>query len=340
MKPLLKIFLLIAINNLLISASHAQEKDPIRVKTAPIGEIAIYPERSTPAISISLNNSTLSAEIDARIDKFVAQVGEIIDIDNVLAHLDCSNYTLSLQQSEAKLTALESKLKLADQRMQRTHKLILKKAVAKEILDEHESEHTVLNAELKQIQIEIAMRKRNVSHCTIRSPFKALIIEQISSVGEFVQKETPILKVLDIDKMEVSARILNQDAQQIQNSNSLFFEHETISYPVTLRTIVQSINRNTRDREVRLHFLQDKALPGSTGKLVWTDNRLHIPHKLLVRRDNRLGVFIVANNIAKFYPMPKAQAGRANIIDLPADSQIVIKGHFALTDNASVNVIH
>lgn len=340
MQLLLKIFFLISINNMLIFTNHTQAEDTIRVKTAPIEAIAIYPERSAPAISISLNNSILSAEIDARINEFLAQVGDIIDTENTLVQLDCSDYTLALRQSKAKLTAIESRLELANQRMQRTRKLILKKSVATEILDEHESEYAVLNAELEQMQIEILIQARNVSHCAVRSPFRALVIEQISAVGEFVQEGTPILRVLDIDKMEVSAQILNRDVQQIQNSNALFFEHETTLYPVNLRTIVQSINRNTRDREVRLNFLQRNALPGSTGKLIWTDNRAHIPHNLLVRRNNVFGVFIVANNMAQFHPMPKAQAGRASIIDLPAASQIVIEGHFALTDKAAVDIVH
>ena len=324
---------------MLIFASYSQAEDTIRVKTASIETIAIYPERSTPAISISLNNSILSARIDTHINQFLAQVGDIMEKGSVLAQLDCADYALALQKSEAKLTALESKLALAEQRMQRTRKLILQKSVATETLDQHESEYAVFNAEFKQMQIEVSMQARNVSHCNIRSPFRALIIEQISSVGEFVHKGTPVLRILDIDQMEVSAQILNHDVQQIQHNKALFFTHEKTLYPVKLRTIVQSIDPNTHNREVRLNFLQQKALPGSTGKLIWTDNRAHIPHNLLVRRNNVLGVFIVANDIAKFYPMPKAQAGQANIIDLPADSQIVTEGHFALTDNVSVDIV-
>ena len=338
MKRLLQLSITIVTVFTLSATVYAEDK--ITVKTAKISEVAIYPERYAPATVVSLNESVISARIAARVDELSVRVGDIIEKGGVLARLDCEDYVLSHLESVARQEALETKRDLASRRVERTRQLILKQSIAEEILDERESDYAVLGAELRGNETEIKRKMLDQSRCTVLSPFHALVIERATAVGEFVSVGTALVKVMDIDEIVISAQVLSRDATQVSQASELYFEHDNTRYPVKLRSIVQAIDTETRNREVRLMFNDTHALPGATGRLIWRDERAHIPGDLLVRRNGKLGVFTVEGNIAKFNSMPTAQAGRASVTSLGNDINVVIEGHFSLKEAVPVDIVN
>ena len=65
---------------------------------------------------------------------------------------------------------------------------------------------------------------------------------------------------------------------------------------------------------------------------------MHIPAELLVKRGEQLGVFVNQNGSAHFQALPDAQSGRPAAISLPADTQIIITGQFALQEGVAIKV--
>jgi RND family efflux transporter MFP subunit len=338
MKRLLQLSLTIFTS--FIFSGSALAADKVIVKTAKVAEVAIYPERSAPAKVVTLNESVISARIAAKVDEISVRVGDIIEKGESLAILDCSDYELSYRESVARLEALQTKRDLAKRRLERTRQLTIKQSVAEEILDERESDYAVLGSELKGIQAEIKMKKLDQSRCTVTSPFRALVVERASAVGEFVNVGTALVKVMDIDNTEISAQVLSRDSKQVSHASELYFEHDGVRYPVKLRSIVAAINTETRDREVRLTFNDAQTIPGATGKLYWRDERAHIPGELLVRRNGELGVFTIEGSVAKFNSMPTAQAGRASATSLSKDARVVTEGHYSLKESIPVEIVN
>ena len=333
MKITLLFFLLFSLVSTSILAT-----EKINVSVAKISDIAIYPERSAPATVISLNDSTVSALIAAQVEALPVRVGDIVEKGSMLAKLDCAEYELSIKESRARLDGLDAQIKLAKRRLDRTKKLTLKQSVAEEILDERESDLAVLNTQYRAAKATLQMANLNQSRCDVTSPFRALISERTSAVGEYANTGTALVKIIDIEQLEISAQVFSRDIEQIEHSNELYFEHGDIRHPLKLRTVSPAINTETRNREVRLLFINGPALPGAAGKLVWRDKRAHIPGDFLVNRDGSLGIFTLENNIARFIPVPLAQAGRASPTSIPIDTPIVIEGHFSLKEDDPVNV--
>ncbi|MEM6998656.1 MAG: efflux RND transporter periplasmic adaptor subunit [Pseudomonadota bacterium] len=316
----------------------AEEK--INVNMATIADVAIYPERSAPATVISMNESTISARITAEVKELPVRVGDIVESGSTLAKLDCSDYKLASRESNARIAALKAQIELAKRRLERTKTLTLKQSVSEELLDERESALAVLNADIRGARADLEMAKVNESRCIVSSPFRALIVERNSAVGQFTNIGTALVKIMDIEQLELSAQAFSHDTQQISNSDNLVFEHAGKRYPVKLRTVIPAINTETRNREVRLLFESETALPGAAGKLLWRDTRAHIPGEFLVRRNGELGVFSIKDNVAHFISIPSAQAGRASPTTLPIDTPLVIEGHFSLKESDTVSVIN
>ncbi|MBL1142729.1 MAG: efflux RND transporter periplasmic adaptor subunit [Proteobacteria bacterium] len=333
----MKQFIALFLPVLLIS-NNVLAENKITVNMATIADVAIYPERSAPATVISLNESTISARITAQVEELPVRVGDIVEAGSTLAKLDCSDYKLASRESRSRIEALNAQIELAKRRLERTKKLTLKQSISEEILDERESDLAVLNADIRGAKADLEMAIVNESRCIVSSPFRALVVERSSAVGQFTNIGTALVKIMDIEQLELSAQAFTQDTEQISNSNDLVFEHAGKRYPVELRTVIPAINTETRNREVRLLFKNGTALPGAAGKLLWRDTRAHIPGEFLVRRNGELGVFSIKNNVAHFISIPTAQAGRASPTTLPIETPLVIEGHFSLKEADNVSV--
>jgi RND family efflux transporter MFP subunit len=327
---------ILTIISLLFGINQLTAEELVSVKTATLAEIAIYPQRSAPATVISLNVTGVAAEIPAKIEVITVRVGDIVEKDQLLIELNCIDYKLEQAEAEARLASLDARIELAKRRLKRTRKLTMKQSVSEELLDERESDLSVLRADRTAAKARFNLTRVHVATCIIKSPYRALVTERSSSVGNYAEVGRTLIMLLDIDQLEVSAQVYAQDAYQLETSEELLFEHDDSTYPLELRSILPSINSVTRNREIRLLFQNDPALPGAAGKLIWRDERPHIPGNLIVRRDGELGVFAYDNNKVHFKTLPGAQAGRASPTEMASTTILVIEGHYSLNDNDAV----
>lgn len=302
------------------------------VRTLTLAEVAVYPGRSASATVVSLNEPIVSAQIRARVTDIPVRVGDQVEAKAPLARLDCADYQLASEFALAKIKALDARITLAMRRVKRTESLRKKQSISEEILDERQADLAVLQAEYRAAKAELDTAKLNESRCLVVSPFRALVVERLSSVGDFADNGHPLVKIIDLEKLEVSAQVFTQDAQYLDAAEKLYFEQGGRRYLLTLRSVLPSINTVTRNQEVRLIFAGDSALPGAAGKLYWQDVRPHVPANLLVKRDGQLGVFTIQEGRAQFIATPNAQAGRASPIELPLLTPLVVEGHLGLKE--------
>jgi len=320
--------------------SSASANELIQVRTELLENIASYPERSAPATVVSLNAAIISAEISARVIELPARVGDVVEAGTRLAGLDCTDYELAERRLLAGFDSLDARIDLAGKRLERTRLLRLQDSVAAEALDERISELAILEAEYRSAQVALDIARVNMARCHISSPFNALVTERSSAVGQYAVAGTPLIRILDINNIEISAQATTSDINQIESATRIYFTYSDGRYPVRIRAILPVINPETRNQEVRLLFNDTNAITGAAGKLIWFDPRPHIPASLLVQRHNQLGIFIHRNGSAEFHPVPGAQSGRSTPVNLPGNTELVIEGHYSLQDKVQVQVIN
>lgn len=328
---------MIVVLALMAMATVAQDAVPVRV--APLSTLALQPTRTAPATVVSNSDVDISAEIAARVVEFPLRVGDVADKGAVIVRLDCRDYELELDRARADLDVLQARLELARRRLERARELAARQSLAVEILDEREAERTVLAAEIAGNRARIAQATVAISRCTITSPFRALLRERGAPPGQYAQAGDVVARVIDVDDLELSAEVQLADVPAVTDSAELVFVTGDERYPVRLRVAVAAIDTETRSQELRLVFPAARPLNGSAGQLSWTDTRPHVPGMALIRRGDDLGLFLVVDGHARFVSVPAAQAGRASPVALPADSLIVVEGHYGLTDGQAVRLL-
>ena len=346
------------------------------VTVAPLSELALYPDRFAPATVISLNEPMLSAQITAQVAAVPVRVGDVVKAGKVLVELDCAEYSLGRESAQASLESSQARYELAKKNFERTQSLIAKKLISIEALDASNAEFDALAASLKSSKTTLKLNHLFESRCKITAPFDALVLDRMASVSQLVTPGTAVAHLLDLDTLEISAQIFSGDADKFNSSLPLFFEANDKRYPVQLNNLLAALDSATRNREARLVFTDEAALPGSSGKLRWQDPRPHLPANFLIERGGELGFFALSasantepsankessadkepsaskepsankepsNNLAskqgtaEFHALGLAQQGRMNPVDKPLELLIITESYSGLSDGDSLTV--
>lgn len=309
---------------------------PVSVSAQPLGELAIFPELRAPATVLSLNHSSISAEVSARIVEIPVQTGQLVDKGTVLVRLESRDYQLALERAQAGAALLAARRELADYELQRARSLSAKNVVSEQVLKQREAEVKSLQAEQDNQRILIRQAQRSLDKTILRAPFKAIINNKIAQLGEFSAAGTPLLQIVDTESLEVSARVQATLAGSLMTASQLELDTAGQRYPLELRTLIPLVENRAQTREARLGFVDQRALPGEAGELVWQNLQTHIPAELLVRRDGKLGIFIVTGNQTQFFSLDAAQEGRPAQTSLNPDTLLVTQGRFQIQDGDEV----
>jgi len=308
------------------------------VTQSTLTDIAIYPEVSIPATAISLNDAKISSEVRARVKKIPVLVGDKVKLGDVLVELNTKDSKLNLRRAEVALKGIESRLELAAYQFDQAQALFKNKAITDELLRKRQADLTSLQAEKETQTVNVEIAQQELNKCIVRAPFNAVVTERLAQEGELANPGTQLIRVVDISHIEVSAKIQPQDIYSFENAGRLEFKTSNSTYTLKLRKLTETIDPIQRNREARLLFTEKIALPGSTGTLRWKQTIPHIPANLIVRRDNKLGVFINQDNKAKFVEIKNTTEGRPGPVNLSLDSKVIINGRFSAQNGDDLTV--
>jgi multidrug efflux system membrane fusion protein len=319
------------------ATSNATDKhEPVRVETVRYGDVAYYPEHSTAAEVIASNDSTLSAEIAATVERIAHDTGERVDAGDVLVTLDCRSYNLQLQQARALNDANRAQYENAQQLFTSAELLQKQHNISKELYNQRLADSKRLKAETRNSEAGVEQAKIAVEKCAVKAPYDGYISERVVDVGELVQPGTPLLRLVAADKGLIEAQISTPEYDSFRDGTDHRFVYNGTAYEVTITSLLPVIDSNYRTHKARLAFIGDAAPAGSQGKLSWKDNTLALPSNLVVKRGERSGVLLNDDGIVEFVPIANYIEGHPATIELESDAAIITTGRFGLNAGDAV----
>lgn len=323
---------------LFVAATGGLRAEPaVVVRTHALGTLTEPLVLSAPANVVSLADSRLSVELTARLDSLPVRVGETVDAGTVLARLDCSRYAWTRRQLAAQLDALDARHRNALRQRERARSLQRQRTLADEVVDERETAAEDLAAQIEAQQAALALARRDEALCVVEAPFAGVIVERYASEGELLNPGTPLLRLLDTGRTEVSAHVLEADVDSLARDGALYFRATTGPvYAVTIRSLPPVVDAVTGTREVRLGFSDARPPVGSRGRLEWSAGPA-LPAAYLVRRDGAVGVLAAMQGHARFVPIPGALEGQpALVAALDVALPVIVEGRLGLSDGDAI----
>ncbi len=319
--------------------SDISRSDAVNVSTVALGEVLVTPVYSAPASVIARNNPRIAAEIDARIRSIEVEVGDRADTGDALVHLDCRRYDSALDAAEAELRRASAQHRFADRQLVRARNLKKSKNISDELLDQRRTDLAVGEAELAAREESVRQAALNVGHCTVSSPFDAVITERLISVGDYATHGTALLGLIETQGQDVAVELRHEQIESFLAARNLILESNGGRFPLTLRALLPAADTVTRTREARLDFTREAALPGTAGRVIWQGVDPLLPPGYLVRRQGMLGVFAAEQGSARFIPMPPAEEGRPVKVELPPELRLITDGRQRLSDGDAINTL-
>ena len=225
MKPRLSPWLLLC----LVSVVAWADGIPIRIQ--PLGELLRKSEFSAPATVEPLNAPSLAAEISARIETIPVHIGDQVVKGDVLVELDCRSHRSKLQAAQAGLQRIEAQLNFADDQLKRAKDLKAKRSISEELLDQRRMELLVARADRQNQQELIRQAQLDVERCTVSAPFESVVTERLAQVGGLASPGTPLLNLVQLDDLEVSAELRGSEANGLKQVQTVNFDYAGNRYP-------------------------------------------------------------------------------------------------------------
>ena len=322
----------------LLLTLNAQAETPVSAE--PVSALVFYPEFSAPAEVISKQDAFLSAQISAQLEKIHAQVGDQVAAGDTLVELDCALYQAQLNTQRAALGEIDVQLSLASDQYTRAKRLNEAGNLGEEGLQQRATELEALQARRVVQEQQVKVAQISVDRCVVTAPFAGVVTERAAQLGALAAPGSPLMRLVQLADAELSARV--PPTQSFSENQLLKFDYLNRDYPAQLRVVLPVVDSRQRTQELRLTFPEQLPPPGAAGRLLWQASQPHLPAELLVRRQQgeawKLGVMVVVDGTAVFYPAENAIEGQPFATDLPKDSMIITDGRLLVREGEAVSL--
>jgi RND family efflux transporter MFP subunit len=225
--------------------ARAGDEDGRPVKVEAVREETIRRTVEVVATLAAEAEVTVSSETDGRVSRLLADLGDHVAADQVLVELDREKQEYNVEGERAALASAlarygaedsghlppvdrtpdvqkaQAELVQARQSYERAEELHKRQLVPKQTLDDAESAlrskqavyaSSLQNAKNLRADIDAttaAMRlsERELRDTSIRAPFAGSVQRRMVSLGEFVKNQTPVMSVVKMDPLKVTAEI-------------------------------------------------------------------------------------------------------------------------------------
>jgi RND family efflux transporter MFP subunit len=309
--------------------------------TAPLAAVVVVPAQLTrlaPQIAlagtvVSRNDSHLAADVEGRV-AWVAEVGVVVAAGDVVARLDDSVAATQLASDKANVARLAAQLRYDRAQAERMQNLFTQNAISKSSRDQATSTRDVDTAALAQAQATLTKSQYQYDHDNIRAPFAGRVAARLINPGEYATAGKEILRLVDIQSLEVSAQAPIDAAQFIHEGLGLATQIENKSTVAAVRAIVPVGDQLSRTVEIRLVLAPGSALVGDSAKVMVPTaaprDTIAVPRDALLLREDATYVFKLDRKNAALRVAVETGSSDGNMVEVkglisPGD-RVIVRG--------------
>lgn len=309
---------------------------------------------------------TLTAErqarLSARADGLVATVhvdaGDQVEAGQVLLELDAAVAQQALLRSRAQAAEAAAVVREAQRLVTEAQRLVDYNAIATTELGARTAALDLARAAEESARASAREQEEIVARHRLPAPFAGVLAEKLTESGEWVQRGTPVLSLVAIDRVRLDLRVPQERFEQIDTDLQVRVFADALngdSLPARIGARVPVTDPGARTFLLRLLVddPQGRLLPGTSARaeipLSQTDlDTVSISRDALLRQpDGSYSLYVVENDgtqtVARrrLVQLLHERDGRVAIAstDVKDGEWIVIRGNEALTDGRAVDVV-
>jgi len=283
---------------------------------------------------------TVSAEVEGRVARIVHDLGDRLNAGDTLVELDQEKLRFKAEEQRAGLDQARARFgasangelppiermpevvsaaaQLADaqQQLERAETLAARSLLPQSQLDEAKTKvatakaaHEAALAAARQLRAEIAARasslgfaERELRDAVIRAPFEGYVAERMVTPGQFVAIKEPIMRIVRLHPLKLTAEIPERFAPWIETGRELAVRADAYpgqSFPGKIVRISPSVNLRSRAFAIEgeVPNRDGRLKPGTFARMQITtdhiDRALTVPAAAIQNRYGTNRVFVV-----------------------------------------------
>jgi len=289
----------------------------------------------------------VSATEPARIVEIPPAEGDRVARGDVLVRFDVPAAAAEAARQVADSARAQALLENARVAQARSQELAGRGIISRREMEN--ADRDVADAQAEVARAEAARRTSDAAaaRAIIRAPFAGVIAQRLHNPGDVVQgiATDPILRLVDPDRLEVTAAIPAADAPRVLPGAAARVTSvpEPIALVVTTRAVASS---GGTDPVARLTFAPGPAMPVDTRIDIEIDGEEHVgavlvPADAIVRTGNLAVVLVAAGNRAerRVVTTGLSDADSVEIVSgVEAGELVITRGQGGLADGAAISV--
>jgi len=268
----------------------------VTVRTAAVQAVASGAEKTLLNASgyvTARREATVSSKVTGKVIEVMVEEGMKVDAGQVLARLDSSNVSKSLQLARAQLESAKrelgetkARLEQARRELDRVNKLKASNVASQLELDRAETEAKSLEARLERqaagISVgdsEVALWEQQLDDTIIRAPFAGIVTAKNAQPGEMISPmsaggsytRTGICTVVDMASLEIEVDVSESYINRVEPGmpvTATLDSYPSWRIPAKVIAIIPTADRQKATVKVRIGFekLDPRILPDMSVK--------------------------------------------------------------------------
>ena len=242
--------------------------NPIAVRAYPVQEEVIRRRVQAVGSLYALEESTVSAEVEARVQRVLVDVGDSVREGQALVQLDATELRYELDRQRAIVRQVRAQLGIgpgnplprdpaqvafvqraaadlyeAEQRFHRAEQLFRDKLISQQDLDQASARfqgaraaHDLALQQVEQLKAQLQsseaagkLAEKKLADTEIRAPFPGSIKERRVSLGEFLKVQSPVMVIVRTDQLRARLAVPEKWASTVKTGAMI--EVQVEAYP-------------------------------------------------------------------------------------------------------------
>lgn len=345
------------------TAAPPQQGESVRVAEVAFGPV--QEEISLTGEVKALADVALAPKVSGRLVSVAVEQGDYVISGAQVAALDRDTFEAAVRQAEAAVEVARANAKMAlvvrdnaRRELDRAVKLFEQGTFAESSRDDAEAAYNkalagveVANADVTRAEAALELARINLGESEMRAPFDAVVAERLLDVGSFVPAGTPVLRLVSVDTVKVTAGVAERYVGDLEVGRTkvvvLLDSLPGRTFPGTLHFISPVVDVNTRTAEVEIRIANKERLlkPGMYARVSIVtrsmERALLIPNDAILGREGDYYVFVETDGRARRKAVELGLAGRSfseAAAGLQAGENVIVSGAGNLLDGAQVVV--
>jgi len=295
------------------------------------------------------SDSTISAEIPARIQQVMVDVGSRVHKGDTLAILDSTDMKLAVSAAQAKLATAKAQSDTQDAVVERYQKLFNEKFLSMTMLQQAQTQAVTLKKSVQAATAQLKQAQHNTRRTHIRAPYDGMIQRRMVAAGDYIGVGKPLFQLVGQAELQAILALPETRSRHIHVGLTVHLHLPQDSNIITasISQLSPAIGTHNDALEARIPLPQQQGWhAGGTviANIITAThaNAVIVPEESVILRPAGEVVYVIENDHAKVALVHTGvhRQGYVEITQgLQAGVRIAQTGAAFLTDGAAVSVV-